>query len=568
MTPVTSTIDRLQLEPAAHWFGERLCRTLSPEAMHLLAPVAWSLHQWMQGHTCLDLAGTVMAPSAAKGSLDTLEASVPDAWLEVLGTHPAVASAAEGSMHSVNAPLVLEGTRLFLGRWRRQEIEVATALLRRAPQMAGWCGTPQQVAAVEAFAASRGSGLHAAQSRAVRVGATRRLAVITGGPGTGKTFVAARVIEAVLETGPHPVLLLAPTGKAAARLQASVRAAAADDSLTPVAAACIQGLQAQTVHAATMRRGGEALRRARLIVVDETSMIDLERMHELLRLAHADATVLLLGDPHQLASVEAGSVLADIVHGTERADHPLSGCAVRLEWSHRFGPDSAVARLAAAVNGNDPDQVIRILTEAPEGLVWKPVTTPRQVVEESIRALGDRGEGVRVLCGHRRGPDGSLRINAAMERGHGRSAGRPLYKGRPILVTVNDDLTGLRNGDTGHLEQRQGEWFARFDGDVPSVPVSRLPAHETAYALTIHKTQGSEYERVIVALPARPSPVLTRELLYTGITRAKSGLVVVASEETLRAAVARPITRSSGLRERLQAGLDRSDLVTAGPSPV
>jgi exodeoxyribonuclease V alpha subunit len=568
MTPVTSTIDRLHLEPAAHWFGERLCRTLSPEAMHLLAPVAWSLHQWMQGHTCLDLAGTVTAPSAAAGSLDTLEASVPDAWLEVLGTHPAVARAAEGSMHSVAEPLVLEGTRLFLGRWRRQEIEVATALLQRARRTAAWCDTPQEVAAVEAFAASRGSGLHAAQSRAVRVGATRRLAVVTGGPGTGKTFAAARVIEAVLETGPHPVLLLAPTGKAAARLQASVRAAAAEGSLTPVAAACMQGLQAQTMHAATMRQGGEALRRARLIVVDETSMIDMERMHELLRLAHVDASVLLLGDPHQLASVEAGSVLADIVHGTQHASHPLSGCVVRLEESRRFAPESAVARLAAAVNGGDPDQVMRILKEAPEGLVWKPATTPRQVVEESIRAMGDRGEGVRILCGHRRGPDGSLRINAALERGLGRSAGRPWYEGRPILVTVNDDLTGLRNGDTGRLSQRQGAWFAHFDGDVPPVPVSRLPAHETAYALTIHKTQGSEYERVIVALPARPSPVLTRELLYTGITRTRSGLVVVGSEETIRAAVARPIARSSGLRARLRAGLGPSDLVASGPSPA
>ncbi|MCE2875078.1 MAG: AAA family ATPase, partial [Planctomycetaceae bacterium] len=302
MTQSPCTIDQLQLEPAAAWFSQRLCSVLEPQAPQLQAPVAWSLHQWMQGHTCLDLSGTVTARSAEKGSFDMLEAGLPQQWLADLRAHPAVASAALGSMDSIEAPLVLEGSKLFLNRWRQQEIEVSMALRARADKRASWCQTPEAESRIEAFVATRAQGLHEAQLHAVRVGATRRLAVITGGPGTGKTFVAARIIEAVLETGPQPVLLLAPTGKAAARLQHSVRESAVRDKLTPRAVACIEGLQAQTVHAATMRRGGEALRRARLIVVDETSMIDLERMHALLRLAHEDATILMLGDPHQLAS--------------------------------------------------------------------------------------------------------------------------------------------------------------------------------------------------------------------------------------------------------------------------
>jgi exodeoxyribonuclease V alpha subunit len=395
----------------------------------------------------------------------------------------------------------------------------------------------------------------------VQVGATRRLAVITGGPGTGKTFVAARVIEAVLQAGARSVLLLAPTGKAAARLQASVRQAAVQGWLTPAAAACVAGLQAQTVHAATLRRGGEALRQARLIVVDETSMIDLERMHDLLRLAHPEASLVLLGDPHQLASVEAGSVLADIVQGTASPAHPLARSVVHLVRSRRFQEGSPVARLAAAVNGGRADELIEILRSRASGLQWIQVETAGHVVDASIGALEQAGPAARILCGHRHGPDGSMRINAVLERRRG-GAGRH-HPGRPIMITVNDDLTGLRNGDAGQMELAQGSWVARFDADMAPVPVARLPAHETAYALTIHKTQGSEYERVIVALPARPSPVLTRELLYTGITRAKSGLVVVASEETLRAAVARPITRSSGLRERLRAGPDTLGHVTS-----
>ena len=553
MTQSPCTIDQLQLEPAAAWFSQRLCSVLEPQAPQLQAPVAWSLHQWMQGHTCLNLSGTVTARSAEKGSFDMLEAGLPQQWLADLRAHPAVASAAVGSMDSIEAPLVLEGSKLFLNRWRQQEIEVSMALRARADKRASWCQTPEAESRIEAFVTTRAQGLHEAQLHAVRVGATRRLAVITGGPGTGKTFVAARIIEAVLETGPQPVLLLAPTGKAAARLQHSVRESAVRDKLTPRAVACIEGLQAQTVHAATMRRSGEALRRARLIVVDETSMIDLERMHALLRLAHEDATILMLGDPHQLASVEAGSVLADIVHGTDHASHPLSACVARLVKSHRFPDDGAVARLSAAVNGGRPDEVIEILLAKLDNLEWKPAGTPGEVVRATMAALGDGAKAPpRILCGHRHGPDGAIRINAAIEQRRGVAVQRGLYQDRPILITVNDDLTGLRNGDTGHLTKQGDAWMACIDGMASPVEVSRLPAHETAFALTIHKTQGSEYDAVVVALPARPSPVLTRELLYTGITRTKGAVTVVGSEAAIRAAIGRPIVRSSGLRERLE----------------
>ena len=554
MSGTACTIESLQADPAANWFGQRLCGLLVPDASSLVSPVAWSLHQWMQGHTCLDLSGSVTARSGEKGAFDMLEARVPAPWLARLQEHPAVVRAAEGSMEAIESPLVLEGSKLFLGRWRQLEISVASALLGRGAQAASWCADPEASRRIEAFVASRGPGLHEDQSRAVRLGATRRLAVVTGGPGTGKTFVAARVIEAVLETGPQPVLLLAPTGKAAARLQASVLQAAAKGAVTDRAAECIRSLKAGTVHSATLRRGGEDLRAARLIVVDETSMIDLERMHELLRLAHPQASVLLLGDPHQLASVEAGSVLSDIVHGSDHPGHPLATCVVALRKSHRFAEHGGVARLAAAVNAGRADEVVALLGEGPEGIRWIRASTPRQVVEESVRALADSPKGTRVLCGHRHGADGSVRVNTAVERQRGISASRTLYAGRPILVTLNDDVTGLRNGDTGELAWEAGSWVARFDGGMPAVPAAKLPAHETAYAMTIHKTQGSEYERVIVALPARPSPVLTRELLYTGFTRTRGDLVVIASDATLRAAIGKPIRRSSGLRERLRTG--------------
>ncbi len=552
-------IGTLHPDPAAAWFGQRLCGTLVPGGSAIVEPVSWCLHQWMQGHTCLDLNGVVSARGDGDAAFDMIEAEVPAEWTEALRQHPAVARAEPGSKHAIAAPLVLEGSRLFLARWRQQEIEVARALRQRAAQLAPWCEQRKVLEAMRRFVQSRGEGLHPAQLRAVEVGATGRLALITGGPGTGKTHVAARIIEAVLQTGPHAVLLLAPTGKAAARLQAAVRGTAGETGLAPHARAVMAGLTAQTVHAATLRKGGEALRRARLVVVDETSMIDLERMHALLRLAHADASIVMLGDAHQLTSVEAGSVLGDLVAGVEDADHPLAACTVRLVQSRRFPDESPVARLARAVNGNRPDEVIELLRAGGRNLRWEEVATPAQVVRSSIQARQAAGEGCRILCGHRRGPDGAIRINAVIERELTRSADRGRYAGRPILVTVNDDLTGLQNGDTGQLLLEGGEWFADFGGDLSRVPIERLPAHETAYALTIHKTQGSEYEVVVVALPARPSPVLTRELLYTGITRTKGRLTVVATEEAIRSAVGRATRRSSGLRERLRASVAASE---------
>jgi exodeoxyribonuclease V alpha subunit len=546
-------IGNLRPDPAAAWFGQRLCGTLVPKGSDIVEPVSWSLHQWMQGHTCLDLEGVVSARGDGHGALDMIEAPVPAAWMNALRRHPAVACAEPGSMERVEAPMVLEGHRLFLARWRQQEIEVAQALRQRAEQHASWCDDPAASEAVRGFMSTHADGLHPAQRRAVEVGATRRLAVITGGPGTGKTHVAARIIEAVLRTGPHPVLLLAPTGKAAARLQASVRAVAAQADFDQGARAIVAALTAQTVHSAIMRQGGDSLRRARLVVVDETSMIDLERMHALLRLTDRDASIILLGDAHQLASVEAGSVLGDLVADTGNAAHPLAACTVQLVKSHRFPDGSAVARLASAVNGNRPDEVIDLLRTGQDRLRWIEVRTPAQVVRQSIEAMPEGEMACPILCGHRRGPDGAVRMNAIIERERGGGGPRGRYPGRPIMVTVNDELTGLRNGDTGRLRQEGGTWFADFGGDLARVPIDRLPAHETAYALTIHKTQGSEYPHVVVALPARPSPVLTRELLYTAITRTQGPVTVVATEEAIRAAVGRAIQRSSGLRPRLRS---------------
>ena len=231
----------------------------------------------------------------------------------------------------------------------------------------------------------------------------------------------------------------------------------------------------------------------------------------------------------------------------------LGSCVAPLTHSWRFPVERGVGRLAAAVNAGQADAAIECLRAKRDQVDWIEVTTAAQVVARATQERVRLGADARILCGHRRGADGSVRINQSIVRGiAGGTSGH--FPGRPILVTVNDDNTGLRNGDTGLMRRDGGAWVADFPGRDP-VPEAQLPTHETAFALTIHKTQGSEYPAVVIALPARPSPVLTRELLYTGITRTRSPVTVVASEEAIRAAVDRPITRSSGLRERLRAAV-------------
>jgi exodeoxyribonuclease V alpha subunit len=274
-------------------------------------------------------------------------------------------------------------------------------------------------------------------------------------------------------------------------------------------------------------------------------------MDGLLAAMPADAALVMLGDPRQLASVEAGSVLGDIVPEPGRTDHPLAECTATLVHSRRFPRESGVGRLAALVESCRADEAVELLRAGDGSLRWQPVARPSEVVAKSIAARAAFGERARILCGHRHGPDGALRVNAAIERGRGGPGAEPRYEGRPVLVRVNDANTGLRNGDAGLMRLTVEGWQVDFPELGLSIPADRMPSHETAFALTIHKTQGSEYESVVVALPARPSPVLTRELLYTGITRTRGPVTIVASEACLRAAIERPIVRHGGLRERL-----------------
>ncbi|MFZ0041991.1 MAG: exodeoxyribonuclease V subunit alpha, partial [Solirubrobacteraceae bacterium] len=395
-------------------------------------------------------------------------------------------------------------------------------------------------------------------------------------------------------SAPPLIALAAPTGKAAARLQEAVHHEAAHLDLVPEVRDQMLATSASTLHRllgwrpdsnSRFRHGADQRLPHDSVIVDETSMVSLSLMARLIEALRSDARLILVGDPGQLASIEAGAVLGDIVGaaaaGSAKPDsaddaEDRSGIVV-LDRGHRFG--GGIAQVAAAIRAGDADGVISLLTSPPEDVTWLDADAARQsspaivaqpalaaartVIEaartgrvaESLRALGS----FRILCAHRRGPYGvstwTARLEAWLEANiDGFSAQDRWYVGRPLLVTENDYELGLNNGDTGVVvDAGEGRVMAAFDraGEPVQYSPSRLGAVDTVYAMTIHKSQGSQFETAAVLLPDPDSRILTRELLYTAATRARRRLIIVGAEESIRAAVGRPVARASGLGWRL-----------------
>jgi exodeoxyribonuclease V alpha subunit len=324
-----------------------------------------------------------------------------------------------------------------------------------------------------------------------------------------------------------------------------------------------------------------------LVIIDETSMVSLPLMAKLLDAVRPGSRLVLVGDPFQLASIEAGTVMRDVVGpgddpvgppvGARASTRPpLAGRVTVLRRMRRFGEDSAIAELAEAVRTGDTDGALSLLGEGRADVRWvqsdddaalrgvldEVATVGAELVSaalagDAVTAL-EAADRIKVLAATRRGPLGldewTGRIEAAVA---GQVAmfhpGRRWHVGRPVLVTANDRDNGVFNGDVGVVVRGDGAMeVAITDGDgIRLLPPSRLDRVETWWAMTVHKSQGSEFGHAVVSLPDRRSPILTRELLYTAVTRARDRLTVVGSEDALRAAVERPLARASGLQERL-----------------
>ena len=594
------------------------------------------------GHTCLALP-EVAGRDWPRTGAGAVRLPALDPWIEALDASPIVARPGDGERR----PLVLDRHgRLYLERLRTAEQAVADGLLRLAgdgaeidpkeldaasggriaesgprPDPKGPKG-PDAVSGGRIAesgprpdpkgldAASGGrvpesgprpdpDGLDAALDRlfpgaapddrpreAARTAVRRRLCVVSGGPGTGKTTTAAAIVALLIELGlaaPTRIALAAPTGKAAARLQEAVRGQCR--ALLSRAPA-LEGFdpRATTVHRWLLHHVRKGLA-ADALILDEGSMVDLTLMAQVLRALPDGARLVLLGDASQLASVQPGSVFADLCRaGQPPQRSPLTPCVVELVRNWRFDEGGGLGRLAAAVvRGDAPAAVAALRDPSDPAVELRPLPDAAAFERLAVRLVDERfapalravrklrgppaeGAGLlpsfRVLCAHRIGPFGAERFNRSVEKrllALGLvGAHDPFYPGRPILVTRNDPRTRLSNGDTGVVLRdaagRAQVWFPELedaDGGPRLVPPARLPPHESFFALTVHRAQGSEYDEVAVAPGPADSRVATRELLYTAVTRARRRMVVYGAEDSIAAAVERPTTRSSGLRDAL-----------------
>lgn len=484
-------------------------------------------------------------------------------------------------------PLAYDRGHLYLQRLFVAEQSLAQRLCALAEPVAAVAGTPTTVGAPATAGASAElqrlfpeSGSHETR-RAAQTAVERRLCIVTGGPGTGKTTFVTRLIALFLELDlakPQRIALATPTGKAAARLQESVTAHLAElasGSQSPHE----DSLQATTLHRLLRQRDRMAL--LDLLVVDECSMVDLEMMARLVDALPPSARLVLLGDAEQLGSVRPGAVFRDLCM-TAKRDSALAPAVVTLTKSHRFPAAGSIGRLAAAILDGNAAAALTVLREqrasAAELQSMPSVAAFERYAARYaedwcaplIEALrhGDQHAPAfptrRVLCAHRRGPFGAERLNRLVEerlRDMGSiPAADEFYIGRPILVTRNDPETGLANGDAGVVIAANGAsgarkvWFPELstrNGERRLVSPLRLPAHESLFALTVHRAQGSEYVEVDFVPGPAESRVSNRELFYTAVTRARTKVVVLAEPDSVRASIQRRAARSSALLERL-----------------
>ncbi len=588
------------------------------------------------GHSCIavrDMAAVDGGADSAGGpchqASHALDANAPDAWLAALARSPVVARAEDCISRPTSAeagtqmfrPLVLDhGGLLYLYRYWDYEKRLAARLL--ALDRAAHLGSDEARAQLlrqlfgEAPAASAerndspGSGAHPDQQRiAAATALARRLCVISGGPGTGKTATVVKILCALLMLAPElRVALAAPTGKAAARMQESIRDQLANSRVPDEVRTRLPN-EAFTVHRLLGYRPGKAQfwhHRERplnfdVVVVDEASMLDLALAAKLLDALPEQGRLIMLGDKDQLASVETGAVFAEICAarestGAPKASHEsidtpahdrgLADSVIRLTHSYRFSAAGAIGKLARCVNDGDAGAALAYLAASPSGLHWeeavpKASALARVLIEgyqdyidaciDAIHGDAKRGETApaavlaaferyRVLCAVREGEQGAAELNACMgERfraalAQDRGASQ-WFPGRPVLVTRNDYVVQVFNGDVGVALPTPGNdllvHFRTSDGGTRTVAPARLPDCETAFAMTIHKAQGSEFDGIDIVLPVRDNRLLTRELLYTALTRARTQVRLWAPAEVVKAAIERRTQRYSGLASRL-----------------
>ena len=562
----------------------RLCGEPRPE-VHLAAALLVTAQT--SGSVCVRIDATTAAAFPAQTGEVHLDWPDPDQWRAMLASSPMVTASTEQTVDV--RPLRLAGDLLYLERsWQAESLidEVLTSRWSQPPE-GGDEGHARAVTerVAQQYFPGRTSPT---QREAVVTALTAPTSVISGGPGTGKTTTIALLLKALDELDPSGpplrVELAAFTGKAAARMQESLDAATSGFAeagwrrLRVHPATTLHSLLGSMPHRGFLRGPASPLT-CDVLVIDEMSMVSLNLMTVVMSALMPTTRLVLVGDAAQLSSVEAGAVLADLVSaGMTVSARDERSAVIELTESHRF--TGSISSLAQAVRRGDSGAAVELLRSGDPALTWYEADpTPAQLRSE-LREVGtdivaqaqlvrqaaldgDPGRALdaldrhRLLCAHRHGRYGSVLWSAAVEEmlreaisGYGMGQ---WYPGRPLLVTRNVHELGISNGDTGVVVRHDGDSMVGLGtgGGVQLFSPMLLDSVDTLHAMTIHKSQGSEYDAVTIVLPAADSPILTRELIYTALTRARSTVRIIGTEASLVTAVNTPARRASGLAERL-----------------
>lgn len=554
------------------------------------------IHAQRNGHICLDFKkwDDEWLFGDKKSNIKITE-HLKMEWLSALTKSPIVNTGNELQ------PLVLESDRLYLHRFWSFEEELCQWLTNKSSQTHDISEEAKSI--MQSLLAPSGDLFYTNwQHVAVQLSFLKDLVIISGGPGTGKTFtvlniIAAHVLAHSKEEEEYRIALAAPTGKAARRLDESIESGKANLPEHIQGEFSLTG-SAQTVHkllgsdfrGSSFAFNEENLLPYDLVVIDEASMLDIHMWVHLIRAIGPNTKLVILGDKDQLASVEAGSILGDICRGENEfsktiaeslgriqnvsvpvaEDKPsLNDCILFLKKSYRFGEQSGIQKFSVAVNDSNADLAIEILKDSSyKDLGWlEPSSENMQSViddyavnhhtEFSTKEEGSRlpaSNQKRILCALRKGPFGVEQINSTTEklikRKLGLLAGKVWFEGRIVMATRNDSILRVKNGDIGiYAEENSSIQFEGKEGQL--ISANRLKEYEPAFAITIHKSQGSEFNDVAIILSNQINSVLSKEILYTAVTRARKNTLIIVSEEVLRKTIKRSVSRKSGLRQKI-----------------
>ncbi|MBU1571111.1 MAG: exodeoxyribonuclease V subunit alpha [Proteobacteria bacterium] len=589
-------------------FGSFINKLAKNEDTYLFLAAALVSNAAGNGDVCLDLGSfdEKMILDEGEGKKPVVCPSLKN-WLKILSTSDVVGKPGD------YRPLILDDkNRLYLYRFWNYEKVLSDAIKKRAgDDIEGIDFKLIKNSLPRLFPDNPEEKLNL-QKIAALTSVFKKFCVISGGPGTGKTTAIAKILTLLIEIEHGKklkIFLSAPTGKAAAKLSESIRSTKNNidcseeiKNMLPSDAYTIHRMLRVIPGASGFYYNSENKLPADVVVVDEASMVDLALLAKLVEAVPDKARLILVGDKDQLASVEAGSVLGDIcnrgnipeysvkllkrlVDGSKPEERTevtckqvLSDCLVVLQRNYRFSETSGIGRLSSAVNRGDADTALSILRETKdERIHWEDIKTAKELycslekkIVEGYTAYHDIVDPIealnsfsrfKILCAINKGQFGVDAINSLAESVLAQkrliSPSSQWYRGRPVMIKGNNYSLGLFNGDIGIImADRDSDdniyaFFHGASGKARKFKPGILPEHDTAYAMTVHKSQGSEFEEVVIVLPEKEYPVLSRELIYTGITRTTGKITLLGTESVLRAAISRKTERASGLRDAL-----------------